>query len=86
MYSLLQLCAFFLTVNSLNIPFCVNCKHFSPNKADVKYGKCKMAPVDITEYLVTGNINDIVFNYCTTARTIDSICGKNGTKYDSIDL
>ena len=75
-----------MTVNSLNIHFCVNCKHFIQNKVDVKYGKCKMGPIDITEYLVTSNINDIVFNYYSTARTIDSIYGINGTKYDAIDL
>lgn len=85
MFSLLQLCTLFLSVNSLNIPFCINCKHFTPTNVDVKYGKCKMAPKDITDYLVTGNTNDIVLNYCTTARLFDTICGKNGTKYDAID-
>lgn len=84
MYSLLQLLSFFLTVNSLNIPFCINCKHFIPNNIGSKYGKCKISPIDVTEYLVTGNTNDIVFNYCTIARVSDSICGKNATKYDAI--
>jgi len=83
MYTLIvQLCMVFFTVQSLNVPFCINCKHFIPDKLGGKYGKCKMAPVDITEYLVTGNVKDIAFHYCTTSRAHDNMCGKNGTKYD----
>jgi hypothetical protein len=79
-----SLCMFVWLSQSLNIPFCINCKHFIPNNIGSKYGKCKISPIDVTEYLVTGNTNDIVFNYCTIARVSDSICGKNATKYDAI--
>ena len=72
----------FYTVQS--IPFCINCKHFISDSMSVKYSKCKMAPIDITQYLVSGNTKDIVFHYCSTARTDDSMCGKNGTKYADI--
>lgn len=85
MYSLLLLLSVaFLTAQSLNVPFCINCKHFISDNIAPKFGKCKMSPIDVTEFLVSGNTKDIKFDYCTTARTRNDMCGKNGTKFNAI--
>jgi len=64
--------------------FCKNCKHFIPNtnsKID-KYATCRILPLNIKDYLVTGNPDDIEYYYCTTAREFDNMCGKNASKYE----
>lgn len=79
MYSLLALCMMFLTVASMK--FCKNCKNFIPN-INSKNGKCRILPMNLKNYLVTGNSDDIEYYYCTTAREYDDMCGKNASKYE----
>ena len=62
---------------------CINCRHFIPgNNGDDKYGKCSLFPKieGLTNFLVTG-INEEEYYYCTTARSTDDLCTKEGNYY-----
>jgi len=110
-----------LVSNATKIPkFCVNCKHFMPDKKfflsnlldyskvncqiidfdkySLEYSRCALFPKNnntsleddnFNKYLVTGKpkMNNIKlrlldYNYCTTVRNDEKLCGKDGTKFE----
>ena len=86
-YIFLIACSIILPIFSLkefrpNI--CINCKFFTNNiGSDNKYGKCLLFPKDTNgiSFLVTGNKEADDHSYCSTARTHDDMCGKEGKMY-----
>jgi len=52
------------------------------NNGDNKYAKCSLFPKieGLTNFLVTG-INEEEYCYCTTSRSSDSLCSKEGNYY-----
>jgi len=70
-------------VDSLKLnKFCINCKYSVPDKdGKPEYAKCSKFPIENAKFLVTGNVIDKDFYYCSTARNFFSMCGKNATKY-----
>ena len=68
--------------------FCVNCKHFLKPVHYIgdSYGRCSFFPqIDDGEFYVTGTKSIYAYNYCTTARQCENMCGKEGKKYESKD-
>jgi hypothetical protein len=70
------------SLKNIKPKLCINCKHFISNFYDDKYGKCALFPKIETDisYLVNG-INEIKndeFYYCTTVRSSENKCGKEG--------
>jgi hypothetical protein len=70
--------------------FCINCRFFLDNK-NKQFGRCALYPKNdnMTQkyYLVTGKLgdNDIEeYYHCTTVRSYENMCGKNGTKYEEL--
>ena len=72
--------------------FCVNCKYFLPSEGSFPsspvYGKCLLFNQTIITadetYLVTGVDNSEVsveYNYCSTARKFENMCGIDGKRY-----
>ena len=69
--------------------FCVDCEHYLPHITGATYGKCKAFPrTDSlkkaeTEYMVSGFFSEakVEYFYCSTARDTESMCGRNGTKF-----
>lgn len=79
------ICSIIMPVRALNEitpKLCVNCKFFKHSFLGNKYGKCALFPKDQDEdnidFFVTGKSD---FNYCSTARIADDMCGTEGTKY-----
>ena len=67
-----------------SMPFCKNCKFFiQQHGIPESFGKCGLFPkVEQDFFLVTGIMeqkND--YNYCSTARFIDTMCGEKGKHY-----
>ena len=83
--------AFFLIqwIVSDAIQPCVKCKFVKKDFFHPQFGKCALYPIPMEEpvdnfYLVTGNKSPpkkIDYHYCNTARTFDSMCGKDGKYY-----
>ena len=68
--------------------FCVNCVYFVTDKHGDKYGTCRKFPIEKTDdFLITGKLvkEEDKFNYCSTARKFDHMCGKRGKKFHSVD-
>jgi len=92
MYLLLLLCIFLscysTKMNSKQnskLKFCVDCKYFVPEELNRnQYGTCSLFLRSSSELLVTGIKNSNHFHYCSTARSIDTMCGKNATKYKKL--
>ena len=61
--------------------FCVNCKHFIPHEHNNEYGKCSLFVYENSKYLVDGIVRDNEYYACSTARSWDQLCGKEGVKY-----
>lgn len=81
---ILLLCSM-LQVAAVNL--CVDCKFFRPGfMADKKFGQCSKFPKkeENYEFLVTGKMvpQRLVYNYCTTARAFDDMCGKEGKLFE----
>jgi nanoRNase/pAp phosphatase (c-di-AMP/oligoRNAs hydrolase) len=78
----------------LTVPkFCVNCKYYIPSESthstSSAYGKCllfNITTIKLDEtYLVTGVDNSEVsveYNYCSTARKFEGMCGADGKRYE----
>ena len=72
--------------------FCVNCKYYMPpvgSYISSAYGKCllfNITTIKLDEtYLVTGIDNSEVtveYNYCSTARSMNGMCGTDGKRYE----
>jgi len=67
---------------------CTQCKFYRKGFwNDKKFGKCSLFPKE--DYLgysfVDGSIDyDNDYQYCATARTSESMCGKSGTLFEPI--
>ena len=64
--------------------FCLHCTHFIPDKIGNEFGTCNFFPVQSTDssFLVTGNKKkENKYNYCSTARTFDHMCGDYAKHY-----
>ena len=82
LFSLLSM--FALTFSVQGWPkFCVNCRYFIPNTDGLKteYGKCSIFPYENSKFLVDGIIRDTEYFTCSTARSCEKLCGKNGNRY-----
>jgi len=67
-----------------NALFCKICKFFiQQHGIPESFGKCGLFPkVEQDFFLVTGIMEQKTdYNYCSTARYIDTMCGEKGTHY-----
>lgn len=77
---------FFITfylLAAIQEKFCVNCRHAKTNFLGATYSKCTLFPIkdsNHAEYLVTGKPYSN-YNYCSTARNLDQMCGQEGKYY-----
>ena len=85
---LLIICYIILPVFSLNEiapKLCINCKFFKNSLlTNNKFGRCSLFPKEEKRdinYYVSGMEKNIDFHFCSTARTYDDMCGKDGKKY-----
>lgn len=73
--------------------FCVNCKYYMPSESSyigsAAYGKCMLFNITTIKlddtYLVTGVDNSeitVEYNYCSTARSMNGMCGMDGKRYE----
>jgi hypothetical protein len=70
---------------SVKPKLCIQCKHLLPTNRDV-FGRCSLFPREsiVANYLVTGmddKSNADHYFYCSTARTNEDMCGKEGIKF-----
>lgn len=79
-----------LTQNNHNL--CMNCKFYLISGSSDKYSKCSLFPtIKYKEDYFLGNIikkKGLVrdYRYCDIARKYDTMCGKNGKKYEENSL
>lgn len=80
----------FLPILSLKVikpKLCINCKYFlNTDYSNDKFGKCSLFPKEELNNwyrLVNGNTdeNEYEYTYCSTARKIEHMCGKEGKMY-----
>lgn len=73
----------FFSMKVNNPKFCINCKYFIPNSIGNKYGKCSLFPTELIDnYLIDGNTeNNKEYYYCSTVRSSENMCGKEGKMY-----
>jgi len=76
-----------LAVNQDGEKFCKNCKFFKKDFfTETKFGHCSHFPFQQTnDYLVDGYKDEspISYHYCSTSRSSDHMCGKEGKYYES---
>jgi hypothetical protein len=76
---------FFASVSSFLQPkFCTNCKHFIPDMFVYEFGTCSKFPVNKIIYTKSGPkiYEEVTYEYCSDARFIESMCGKNAKFYE----
>jgi len=73
------LITFFALTHVLTPKLCIHCKHFIGN------GKCDLFTYKEEDDLVTGTVQETQYRYCSTARSSESLCGKKGKHYVSVD-
>ena len=65
-----------------NPKLCVNCRFFITDYGNGKFGKCSLFPVKDydDDFLVNGiaEKKPLRYNFCSTARSYDNMCGKEG--------
>jgi len=63
--------------------FCLHCTHFIPDELGNHFGTCKFFPIQYKDssFLVTGEKQEIKYNYCSTARKFDHMCGDYAKHY-----
>ena len=71
---------------SMNTKFCLNCRYFLDNSyTGIQFGKCAQFPhiIEDNSYLITGTsiYQEIDYHYCSTARSTETMCGKEGKIY-----
>lgn len=65
---------FFIFISYIASPkLCLQCTHFIPHKLGNEFSTCKMFPV--TDTL------EMKYNYCSTSRNLDYMCGEYGKRY-----
>ena len=67
-------------IKNINIPSCRNCVHYKPGMYNIDftstYGKCeKFGEKDVIT-------DKITYNYVTTCRRFDSMCGEEGKYFE----
>ena len=67
-------------IKNINIPSCKNCVHYKPGMYNLDftstYNKCeKFGEKDVIT-------DKITYNYATTCRAFDSMCGKEGKYFE----
>jgi hypothetical protein len=66
--------------------FCVDCRFYRKDFfSSSEFGKCALFPKkeEDSSFFVNGNTNDkIEYYFCSTARTSDHMCGKEGKYYE----
>ena len=77
---------FLIAISYMVAPkFCVYCEHFIPNKDGINdFGKCKLFTKEVRDnYFVTGEKKEqeTSYQYCSTARKFDHMCGERAKKY-----
>jgi len=62
---------------------CVNCQYFIQPTDSIKneFGKCAKLPYESSKFLVDGIVRNDDFYSCSTARSCQSLCGKNAKEY-----
>lgn len=72
-----------LAVHTPEEKFCKNCKFFKKDFfTETKYGSCSRFPFQQSYYLVDGyNESPTNYYYCSTARSSENMCGKEGKYY-----
>jgi hypothetical protein len=73
-----------LSLKSVTPKVCVNCKFFTKNvNSEDKYGRCSLFPKEenTINFLVSGIKDDNNYFLCSTARTNNNMCGKEGKMY-----
>jgi len=67
--------------------FCKDCRFFKKEFfTETKYGHCSKFPNQPTDsYLVDGikDLAPMAYYYCTTARSYDQMCGREGKYFES---
>jgi len=67
--------------------FCKDCKFFKKDFfTETKYGHCsKFSTPPSDDYLVDGikDLEPMAYYYCTTARSYDQMCGREGKYFES---
>jgi len=75
----------FLT-SQIRPKLCIDCKFYTkPFFANSEFGKCTLFPKEkVNDYFwVNGkNDNNTEYKYCSTLRSCDSMCGKEGKLYE----
>ena len=76
-----------LSLKEIKPKLCINCKYFIEDKESGKFGKfnkCSLFPKDsidnIYNLVYGAEVNEGYF-YCATARSRESMCGKEGKMY-----
>jgi len=73
-----------LSFKEIKPKLCINCKYFLTDKDSGKFGKCLLFPRKENDIynLVNGiHIDNIEYNYCSVARELEHMCGKEGKMY-----
>ena len=76
--------------NSTKPKLCVDCKFFRKNFYGNEFGTCSLFTryeISDDSFLVDGKQRKTIvkYNYCSTARQQDSMCGKDGKLYEKND-
>ena len=93
----ITICSIFVSIfyaYTIKPKFCIDCKFFRKDKLDDKYGTCILFPKKDDDYnnddryfLVDGIDNrkkqKIKYYLCSTSRSFDSMCGKEGKFYEN---
>lgn len=58
---------------------CLHCTHFIPNKLGNDFSTCKFFPVTDTSFLIREK--EMKYNYCSTVRNFDYMCGEYAKRY-----
>lgn len=77
-----------LAVNNQDEKICKNCKFFKKDFiTDTKFGHCSRFPTEpINNYYLVDGFKDespTSYYFCSTARSSDHMCGKEGKYYES---
>ena len=66
-------------IQNINVPICINCQFFIPDKKDpISYGKCNQFG---TKCMVTGNF---LYTSAQICRQDDMLCGNTGKRYKEL--
>lgn len=73
-----------LSFKEMKPKLCINCKYFITDNDTGKFAKCSLFPRkenDIYNLVYGINEDNIEYNYCSTSREQEDMCGKEGKMY-----